>query len=245
MKIKTALKSIGLTEKESEIYKATLELGNGSVIDIAKQSGIPKSTVAEVLDKLVKADYLKKYIKNNKGRYTVSDPSLIMNKLRNQQDIFSSVLPEIIAMYNKGADKPRVQFYEGVWGVKKLLNEILDEAKSLKGFSSPEEVFAGIPEIISDFVNERVKRKIPIQLIFTDSKMARERHGLRDKVLRESKIINIGKQFTSTIWIWENKVAIISHKDNYISLLIESEEISQTLLILFNSMWQFHPEITN
>lgn len=60
----------------------------------------------------------------------------------------------------------------------------------------------------------------------------------------ESKIINIGYEFKATMWLWNSKSAFITHQNDYLSLIVESEEVSQLVKGFFDSMWNHHPEVT-
>ena len=53
------LENLGLSEKEAEIYLALLELGTGTVVEVAKKSGVKRPTAYLVLDELKKMGYIR------------------------------------------------------------------------------------------------------------------------------------------------------------------------------------------
>jgi len=51
------------------------------------------------------------------------------NKLKKDKDLFNNYLPDLVSSYNLMSNKPGVRFYEGVEGVKKIFDDLLNKTK--------------------------------------------------------------------------------------------------------------------
>lgn len=228
------LKEIGLAEKEAIVYLACLELGNGSAFSISKHSKLPKSTVYDVLDSLSKKGLVHIYPKGNRRHFSISDPEIILEKIRSKENTVLSIMPELKALHYSSNQKPRVRFYDNEEGIAIVQKEILEEAKEVFAIISAEDVKF---EIFASFVEKRVKKKIPIKAIFRDSPEASQYKANDRRELRQSKIINTNFDFSSLEYIWENKVAVLTLKNNIAVTIIEDVEIYKIHRAMFESIW--------
>jgi sugar-specific transcriptional regulator TrmB len=244
MRIKSQLEKLGLTEKEATTYLAALEIGNGSVLDVAKEAGMAKSTVHDTVEELVKLGFLHKYMKGKRAYFTAADPKILIRKIEERSAIAEDILPDLNARYIKGDDRPRVQFYEGEWGVEKVLNQILSEAKSVLSIASPGENFTTLPEYFPWFPERRAKKGIKLRAIFDDSPMARERASHDKEHLRESRIIKTEKPFGTLTFIWQSKTAIITYRNHFSAIVIENTDIAESYRVMFEEMWRHSPRVS-
>ena len=62
------LKNLGLSDKESKIYLACIELGSSVVSNISKHAGVNRVTTYDILDKLIQKGFVN-YLTKNKLKY--------------------------------------------------------------------------------------------------------------------------------------------------------------------------------
>src|SRR3989339_580106 len=161
------------------------------------------------------------------------------------QKFLKSFLPELLAITNKYAQKPKITFYEGVEGIKQI-GEMLLEIPGSTRYS-----FMGFdkntihPEVNKyyeeDFLNRRIARGIKYIGIVTGSLPMATQYSHDDKShLRELKYID-AKIFPIQIHIdifEKNKVAIYSyHKDDLVGVVIEHEHFYITMKTVFKLAW--------
>jgi sugar-specific transcriptional regulator TrmB len=233
-----SLEKIGLTSKQAHVYVANLELGNGTALQIAHKSNLPKSTVADLLQSLSKLGLVSSYKKGNKKFYAAADPSVLQEKLASHEHLLSMLLPELRALYLTSAKKPRVRYYDGESGLQLVMNEVLKEASELLAIGSANDIFRTLSEYFPKFSLQRSKAKIPLRAIFRDSPKAHERQALDKQQLRQTKIIKTEIPFSTLNWIWQNKIALVAFKQNFSIVVIEDKEITQTFRALFEYLWQ-------
>lgn len=232
------MEKIGLNEKQALVYEACLELSSGSGQRIAEKAGLPKSTTYDVLKGLSKKGLVKFYLKGKKRYFSANDPDILKDRAIKQQKILENFLPDIQAIYNLAENKPKIRYYEGKQGVRVVMKEILKEAQELRSIGSAEDIFNKLSEYFPEFSQERAKRRIPNKVILRDSPKAKERQETGAKELREVKIIKTSILFSSLIWIWGSKTAMVTLRNDLMVVVIDSQELSDTFLALFEWMWQ-------
>lgn len=236
------LEEIGFSKKKARIYLAILELGEATVIDIVKKIGVKRTTVYNILPELILDGYVKKTIKNKKALFFIEDPDSLKNNLEAKLNLIKSALPEIKEMQNIFPFKPKVSFYEGFGGARELYQDTLKDSfagDTILSFTGITNYKRLIPQDISrEYIKNRVKKRIRIKVIAAKSEVAEKWQKDAQKELREIRIVDNPKfKFDGDIEIYGNKVALISYKENFIGVIIESREINQMQRMAFELMW--------
>lgn len=232
------LRKLGLSENEAKVYLACLEVGHGSVQQIAEHAELPKSTVADVSKKMLKNGLLGIYMKKKRRQFVAASPHVLQEKISKAQELFTQTLPELLALYGGGTSvKPAVRLYEGRAGLGVILSEILAEATTMIGIGSVDELFVKMQEYFPSFPKERAKRRIPIRVILQDSPTARQRKAMGPQELREVKLMKSAAQFHCIIWIWNNKIASCILGAEMAFLVIESKELANMHRAMFEQLW--------
>ncbi|MFH1457263.1 MAG: helix-turn-helix domain-containing protein [Patescibacteria group bacterium] len=237
MPLEKTLKNYGLNEKQAKVYLACLELGSSSVQKISQKSGLARSTCYEILESLHKLGAITTYKKKKVRYFSPEDPHKIVQATKDKIELFEDALPQLRALYRQAAHQPTVRFYQGQEQMKIILKEIIGEAKQIYSFNSIEDNLALFGNYWTKFVDQRIKKKIPVKVILFDSSQARQRQEKGLQELREVKIISDKYTHHSLMLIWGNKIAIFSLKKQLVALVIESDEIAETLKMMFEFMW--------
>jgi sugar-specific transcriptional regulator TrmB len=237
MKLEKVLENYGLNKKQADLYLACLELGSASVYKIAKKAGLPRSTCYEILEDLRGLGLVSVFSKKKVKYYSVESPKNIISRAKEKIEIFEKNLPGFNAIYHSAKEKPTVRYYQGVSGMKIILEEVLDEAREIIGFNSADDLLATMGDYWPKFVKRRIDKKIPARVILRESPKARERKKLGPSELREVRIIPANYEHHSIIIIWGRKIAMFSFEKDMMALVIESEELARTQKAMFNFMW--------
>jgi len=240
---------IGLSEKEAKVYLAALELGEATVQEIAQKAGINRTTVYFQIEDLIKKGLMASVEKKKKRYFYSSNPENLLRILEMKEKEISdlkedlnSLIPELKAIYNLAPQKPRVRFFEGIEGLKSIQEDILrsrfKEGFGLVNLDDAYKVFPPSPRdhrhrLKKKFLKEKVVRKI----IYTSS----QGEILPKKETKppvERKFINPQKfSFHTEIYIYGNKIALMSYKGKLIGVIIEDAELAQTLKVMFKLAW--------
>ena len=121
-----------------------------------------------------------------------------------------------------------------------LLRQQLESgaAKEALGFSSADDILRIFPSHPAEYSPRRVRRGIHSKLIYTSSrgKILKKQD---DELLREARYIPADKfPFTCDVAVYGNRVAISALRKNPIGVIIESEEIADSLKTIFNLAWE-------
>lgn len=244
MSVENTLETIGFSKKKAKIYLAVLELGEASVIEIGKKAELKRTTVYNILPELITEGLVKKSAKGKKKFFFIEDPVSLKTNLEEKMNAFEKSLPELKAMQTIIPYKPRITFYEGLNGAKDLYRDTLDSllpGDTILSFTGLTDFYELIPKDFSQwYIKERVKRKIRIKIITQKSKAADEWQKNAARELREIKIVNNSNfKFDGDTEIYGNKIALISYKENFMGVIIESKEISQMQRTAFDIMWDY------
>ncbi|MBT4722447.1 hypothetical protein HN958_02905 [Candidatus Falkowbacteria bacterium] len=236
MNLKTSLKQFGLNKKQTDTYIACLELGEASAYKISQHTQLPRSTCYEIFDELIKRKLVTTFRKKKVKYYTVNNIKEAIEHEKSNLSNLESALPEFNALYKSGTEKPNVRLYEGISGMKTVVNEIDNEADEVLGISNAD-MLTHFGPFWDKHVKRRVAKKIPARTILTDSPRARERAQLGPSELRAVKIIPNKFANNSTIVIWKNKVAVFTYQKEMMAFIIESAEYAKSQKQMFEFMW--------
>ncbi|MBP9718425.1 hypothetical protein KBD59_03975 [Candidatus Gracilibacteria bacterium] len=242
----TYLQKLGLTDKESALYIAAMELGISSPAStIAKRAHVNRTTAYDVLETLVEKGLIITHKKKNLYYYEALPPEKLPIYLEEQSKKFArladeakEILPELRTHYRAEHDKPRVYFYEGDAGLIRVYEETLTSSEEILAYASDQANQDAIPWYFPEYYKRRTEKKIPIRAIFPDTPMDRLRHSLDGKELRTSLIVpkNI-MDFSPEINIFDDKIMIADWKEK-LGIIIESKEIAKVFKQSFELAWE-------
>jgi sugar-specific transcriptional regulator TrmB len=238
MRAETILQNQGLSEKQAKVYLACLELGSASVQKVARQAGLARSTVYELLETLRLKGFVSTFLRKHIRYFSAQEPEQIVRLAQRQVDSLKHALPQLEAVIGESRVRPTVRFYQGQEQMKIILEEVLDEAEEMLSFSSVEDLFRELGDYFYDFVKRRVAKKIPARVLALESKKARERQerGLRE--LRTIKILPLTHNFHGQTIIWKNKIALFSFIKDFTAIVVESKELAEMQRAMFNNLWE-------
>ncbi len=247
------LKNFGLSEKESKIYLALLELEMATVFEVAKQSGINRSSAYVVLEALKKKGFVGISDDKKVRKYIAASPETLLHaakaaakKQEDTKEGIESILPELKALHKSTKHRPIVKIFEGESGAREVYWDVLStKTKKIKVFANPDNIFKRIPDFL-DYDKERSEKKIKMFAISPATKgvvniykYTPPHQPYEAALIPESKF-----KFTSDIGIYENKVSFVSPEDNF-GIIIESQEIADMLGNSFDLAWEEAKRLDN
>lgn len=88
--------------------------------------------------------------------YSPEPPQKIVNILEGRVHYAKKILPELLSITNTLALKPKIKYYEGMEGVKNILNDTLTAKKELLGYSN----LKAFAELFDDYIKEYAQQKM-------------------------------------------------------------------------------------
>lgn len=243
MNAQESLQHLGLESKEIAIYLAVLELGEATVLEIAKKSGIKRPTAYVVLQNLETKGFVSKEIKGKKILFVPEHPKKLLTEAELKLRELKDVLPQLESLLQKDEDKPRVMIYEG----KDQLDRAYDESFTAKG----EVLYMSTLQLSQD-VFKRTFRKMDVVVLSQDYRMrelvddSEQGRKYVERVKGEYRDVRIiPKQFLPfeiDVGIFGSTVLVTSLKKEYFTVKLQSAEIAQAFRQLFEAMWKLSVE---
>ncbi|MDA3814838.1 MAG: hypothetical protein PF549_00545 [Patescibacteria group bacterium] len=241
-KLLKILSSLGIDEKQSLVYIACLELGSATVQELSQKSGIKRTSIYNFLEEMKQKGLLLEIEKSNKTVLVPENPEILAEKAENNLKQIKTALPELMGFFNLPSDKPKVRYYQGETGMKQVYLDLLNEKKTVYGFSDYEKMF----ESMKDFnpwtiPDERAQRNIEFYCIAKDGPRGKEVKARDTKDLRKTKLVE-NLEFETEINIYGNKVSMLSFKRPFACVIVEDQAIAQTMKSIWQNWWNLLPK---
>jgi sugar-specific transcriptional regulator TrmB len=238
MNLSTQLTQFGLNEKQAVVYLALLELGASSVINIAKKTGILRTTVYDVLIELEKKGLLTQTKKAKKRLFLAQDPENLEKILEEKKNRLQELMPALKSLINTSGTKPVIRYYEGLEGIKEVYRDTLKYKGKLFAFVT-ENIISKLGQNFADeYKTKRVKAQITVQVIGPDTQEIKEYKKTDQKDLKETRLVpKEDFPFSIEMNIYGNKVAFMNFQES-LGLIIESNEIAKNMQFLFELAWR-------
>jgi len=179
--------------------------------------------------------------KGNTSYYRVIEPDQIFAKQKEKLELFEKKMPELMALANIHINKPKIQYFEGVEGIKLLYNTLLTSTVPWESFLGDSHIDKDLEQWLDKhFVPARIKKWIFFRVIVANKEQNKYYYKVSKKHLIQKKYI------PSLSWIlqWEimlygpGKVAIsMDHNNELAWLIIESNQFYQSMKGLFDFIW--------
>lgn len=248
MNILGTLHNLGLSENQSKVYLACLQLGRASVLQIAQYSNLKRPSVYLLLDDLQNQGLVTKTQTHNKTKYQAESPTLLIKKLEQQHSLATSILPSLQALYNVDPEKPTIKIAEGINGVRSVYNTIFDYMKIHKNeelliFGALKDAtYFFASEVIDYFYTTLGQTKNHIRELgnndpetrkyFRSSQRLNQNHDIRF-------IQSVDGAFSQADnMLFGNTLVIFSVKEKIFATTIQSTSIAITYRSLFNMAWR-------
>jgi sugar-specific transcriptional regulator TrmB len=235
------LTNIGLTNKEAKVYLSLIELGTTVVSNIANKAKINRVTTYDILEKLKEKGLVSNFTKQKIKYFTATDPEVFASNFEQKTKALAAAVPSLKRLRGETAH-PRIQYFEGLDGIKAIYADTLTAKTEILNFSNSEEIRKIWPTYDKDYVSKRAKKKIFLKGIITADEAGKKVKSEDPLYHREMRLIPKDKyNFTNEINIYDDKVSIISFADEIIGMIIESKEIANTQRAIFRIAWDHAP----
>ncbi|MDD5341597.1 MAG: helix-turn-helix domain-containing protein [Patescibacteria group bacterium] len=246
MDINTRLLNLGLKKNQVKIYLTLLQLGSANIQEVADKAQIKRTTTYSILDSLIKRGFISFSQKGTHREYFAENPKKITayfkqqeEKIRNEEDAFSELMPELLSFYNIRGIKPKIRTYEGLDGIKAIFDESIESKynEDMLVYSAYESTTKYLEQYIKEYIVRRVKKGLKQRCLAELSSQSMELQKNDGEELRITRLISKEKfPLFNQIIIYGNKVFIASYKD-LLSIIIESSAIARTQKTIFELAW--------
>lgn len=242
---------------ESRTYLALLEAGPSTAGRLAQALNVPRSTLYGFLAKLVSSGLAILTEESGIKLWTAQAPEKIARLLNNKTlewqeaaETFQRLMPELEARKAKDFITPRFSFYEGVEGVRNILEDVLLYRDSVTQCFWPAKDMMEILgyDYMADHNARRIRQNLHIQSIWPSDKMV-DIHkniflGVGSDFKREIRQAPPGVTCSMGYWAYSNKVGFISSRRECFGFIVESMELREMLRTQFQVLWAMSQPVT-
>lgn len=254
--LRQIFEDLGLSDNAHRIYAHLLENGACSVRILSQTLNIPRPSVYDTLNVLIKNGLVLEREEENKKFFQIDDAENLSRllaeraaKLDTRRKEFEKALPGLA----KGMTsvEPRIRFYAGVEGVKQVLNNVLltKNVESLSMWPIREMVDLLGTEYFEALNRRRIKNRISIRAVWPpDRKVPFKDYpfvGTGKGHMRELRIAPKGFHADMGYWICGDKVAFISSRKESFGFSIHSRDFADMLRSQFEMAWKASTPLTS
>ena len=243
----TCLREAGLTDGEIKVYLALLELGSSTTGPVVEKSGISRSIIYQILDKLLHKGLVSFIIKEKVKYFQAAQSSKIigyvnereMNLLENKKKI-EDLLPQLLLKQNL-SPKSEANIYSGFKGIRTAHEHMYEKLKKC------EEYYAlGIPAYQPKEQHNywqkdhavRVRLGIKCKLLFnkdTEKSILEKRNKFKDTSVR---YMPTDIKTPALFEIYKDTTIIILQHPTELAVEIVNQEIANSFQSYFDEFWK-------
>ncbi len=241
--MKENLKELGLTNNEIEVYLTLLRKGSISVNEIAERSGLHRQAVYDALDRLLEKGFVSFVTKNNKKYFQGINPEKIMEFIKEKEEKFRSILPELINLTKLPREDTLVEVFKGKGIVRTVYRDIIKEFQRKHG------------EVLISGVDERKFMEEDKIALYQHLKRLRKL-GCKERILiREGDTYLVKGTQTEYRWIpeeafnptpiyvYNNKLTIIIWGNPNYAVMIDNKNLAVSYRKQFNLLWKISKKV--
>lgn len=178
VKLSRVLKECGLTDKEARVYLSLLSLGPTSVLKVADESGVRRTSVYSILQSLHAKGLVNAEVRGFKRHFAATAPASVKALLGSKLTLLEECMPELTSLYNAPGQTESIRHYRGIAAVKALYEELLDSVQAgeyyyvLTDISRWESLD---PRFFAGFVKRRSRKSINLRILTLPGKQAQKR----------------------------------------------------------------------
>lgn len=228
----------GLTKSEIIIYTFLVKNNPNTPPRLAELASESRTNTYKLLDSLEEKGLVSRDETQKKLRYWANNPSVLLDSLKKQRDSlaateqkFRHLLPELMNEYTKSTQQPTIRHYIGRDGIKKVFAEQLQTAEPIVYIRNNSDInFFGY-DFMAQVRESAAAYNIPRTSISPLSSLVRPDWKQRQKTTNQTRIWFEQSNYTAPVeWsVFGNKVAAISYGDEAVSMIIESEQIAESM----------------
>lgn len=237
----------GLTEGEIKVYLALLKLGLTTSGPIVTKSGIAKSMVYPVLEKLIHKGLVSYIIKEKTKYFQASDPEKIIDfieerekSLNETKDEVKKSLPELELMM-KLAKKSEATIYLGNKGLRTAYEKVYKKLK--RGECS---YFLGVPAYQPEEQHiywkkdhmRRIKAGLKMKALLnrgTDPKVLKNRNSYQDM---DARYMPTDIKTPALFLTYKDTTVIMLQSPTVIAVEIVNQDITDSFQAYFDEFWK-------
>jgi sugar-specific transcriptional regulator TrmB len=230
--VREALRKIGLSDEEVNIYLLLLKKGHSKATIVSKELGVARTTVYRFLSSLHEKGLVSENIQNNVKYFYPVKPERIPELLKEKIEEIEKVIPQLNAITNKEDEETRVELYKGKEGIKAVMKDIIRTGKPYTFIGEAEKYFSEAEIFSIQWLKQVEKAKIKGRLLCSAAQNFKVAKTETYKILPNELISEI------STWTYGNKTAQFIWSKPFYVVLIDNKLVAQGNNKMFEYLWK-------
>lgn len=238
MHIKRALEQIGYNANEVKVYLSVLEGGELIVADIAKHTGLPRSSVQLIVQHLHSKQVLNKYYRRGKQVWVAENPELLLLDLEEKQKVLRSVLPKLQELRHEIKQKPEIKCLSGSSELQTAFNDVIHAHYPVFMIGSISSLmFHFGEETIQTFFDRLLGQQVPVKIITDNTSGAQNLREIFVPTKHHMRFCDDERLLNTAYIIYDGHVLIILLNHEISGIISRDEDLSKATSLLFDTLW--------
>lgn len=237
----TTLSKTVLDEKQSRVYLATLRLGEARAPEIAKVSGVKRTTTYGILDELTELGLVQRNSKGKISMFRALDPERLLEIADEKKKIIEKLMPDLMGAFLRKWSAPRIMSFNGLGGIKKIYKDALEcKSKKIRQIVRIKEHTEVLGEaFIKNYIKERVSKGVSAYDLHPKGDYGySSTRGMENSALKRFvRYLPPGIFHAAIVLTYDDKVAMVSTKKENFGFIIQSQEFADTFQAYFEFIW--------
>ncbi len=245
-------KSFLLTEKEIVVYQTCLETGFLSPSQIARLTGIKRTTAYLVFESLKEKGLLVERVEGKRKFVGVAPPENLrrlveieQEKIERRYDTVENIIPLLLDLKKSPSTETEVEVLEGKMGAITLIEKIIQEKKDIYWLGSLNTMLKVIDEekFFKLVTWRRMDQKTTAYAITDRSILKNKKLGEKMYEFRQYRFLDKPFETPALVILFGVNIGIISVEGKKTKIvLIRDTKMYSIVKFMFDSMWMILPE---
>jgi sugar-specific transcriptional regulator TrmB len=239
-KYRAALIGFGLKEAEADVYISALKLGPTPILPIARETGIRRTTVYEIIKSLTIKGLMSTELKGFKKLYCAAHPQNLVSIFESKKENLETIIPELTTIYKTQGVEDSIKTYESLASIKTLYLDILDSYRSgdfCYVIGDTDKFIKDDPKFFMKYIEDRAKINLDIKIIVADSEASRERKKNARNFNSQIKLLPKDTKLSANFTVTKNLFLTQAVEDKHLAITTNNKEIINLQKGLFEIIW--------
>lgn len=235
------LKEVGLTERESKVYLALLELGSTTTGPLSKKSLIPNSKIYAVLESLENKGLVSWITKVKTKYFQVSNPDKIVSIFEEKQRLIKSNIKQLKVIQKTSENKNEVKMFEGMKALRGAIIEFFSNSTENSihySYGTGKSSSDKRAKIFYEWSGILKKEKHIISHLLISKKNEqsfKKQHKVTNHKYWQTRFSSVS--FPGDVGIYQDKIIILNWDATPTLILIKNKNLAKEYRDFFLSAW--------
>ncbi len=241
------LQELGLTEGESKVYLALLELKETTTGALITTANVSSSKIYNILDRLGQKGLVSSITKNNTKHYKAKNPKRLLdyihvqeNELQEQKNKAEIIIKELSQIHTTPKQEQHAEILQGTKGIKTFLEQFLEELTEkdiMYIIGANKESIQLMGSYFSEWHKRRVKKNITCLATYLPE--AIERAKFRKKTpLTQTRVLPKTMKAPAFFVVGADYSATFIFGGNPLCIVIKNQQVATSFEEYFKILWE-------